>query len=129
MSRIIRKGRRSGLALVIGAVAGLLMIGSLGATASAEPPSVEPLGTGCVGGVVCAFYSTGYGGEAYWYSCSEVEQTVYGAEFKSVKNNCGSHPIAIGWKEAGSTNWKQCIAAGGAGAENPGRFNTIRPYC
>jgi hypothetical protein len=105
-----------------------MMLGSLGATASAEPPSAEPLGTGCVGGVVCAFYYTGFGGEAYWFSCNEVEQTVYGAEFKSVKDNCGSHPIEIGWKEGGSTNWKQCIGSG-AGAEYPGRFNTVRPYC
>lgn len=130
-----RKNRRFGMTLLAAILSGLMMVGVIGATDAAGEEgspsgSSSPntaLAGGCVGGVVCAFLATNFGGEASWFSCNEVEQTVF-LEFLSAKNNCGSHNVDIGWKEGGTVNWKACMAPGGE-RPNPGRFNTVKPSC
>jgi hypothetical protein len=125
-----RRYRRSGaLAVAIAiAVLGAAIIGS-NASAKVTEPSSEAAPqsalAGCVGGVVCAWTTEGFVGEASWFGCS-VEQTVF-LEFLSAKNHCGTN-MDIGWKEGGSTNWKACMAPNGE-RPSPGRFNTVKPGC
>jgi hypothetical protein len=103
-----------------------------GSTASARvtepaPEAAAPQSAlaGCVGGVVCAWTTEGFVGEASWFGCA-VEQTVF-LEFLSAKNHCSTN-MDIGWKEGGSTNWKACMAPSGE-RPSPGRFNTVKPGC
>jgi hypothetical protein len=117
--------------LVLGALAGILMLGTAGSTAQADDavspaPAAESsptaLAESCPAARLCVWTGAWFTGGVYAYTCTTIAFSV--PETYSAKNHCGNS-YNLGWREGGVTNWKICMNPGGERPE-PGRLNYVQ---